>query len=262
MLVLSRPAYSVGSFSSARLKAQRALLYKLKPRMIKPDNTTHKMMHERMPRAVLWDVDGTLIDSSEYHWLSWQDALRAEKFPVTRERFASTFGQRNDEILRGYFPDYTQEDIARVGDAKEVIYRDLIRTRGIELLPGVRRWLDKLKNDGWLQAIASSAPRANLDAIINARSLELYFTAIASAEDVTVGKPDPQVFHAAASKLGVSPSACIVVEDAPAGTEAARRAGMRCVGVLSSHRELEADVVVSSLEDLPDDAFDELLARR
>jgi beta-phosphoglucomutase len=211
-------------------------------------------------RAVLWDVDGTLIDSSEYHWLSWRDALAAESFPLTRERFAETFGQRNDEILRAYFPRRTPEEIARVGDAKEVRYRELIRERGITLLPGVRRWLDRLKRDGWLQAVASSAPRLNLDAIMAALGLEDYFSAVASAEDVTAGKPDPQVFLAAARKLSVAPSACVVVEDAPAGTEAARRAGMRSIGVLSSHPELRADIVVRTLEELPDSAFNELLA--
>jgi HAD superfamily hydrolase (TIGR01509 family) len=213
-------------------------------------------------RAALWDVDGTLIDSSEYHWLSWRDALAAESFPITRERFAETFGQRNDEILRAYFPAYTPEEIARVGAAKEVRYRALIRERGITLLPGVRRWLDKLKTDGWLQAVASSAPRLNLEAIMSALGLEDYFAAIVSAEDVTAGKPDPQVFIAAARKLSVAPSACVVVEDAPAGTEAARRAGMRSIGVLSSHAELRADIVVRTLEELPDSAFDELLARK
>lgn len=211
-------------------------------------------------RAALWDVDGTLIDSSEYHWLSWRDALAAENFPITRERFAETFGQRNDEILRAYFPARTPEEIARVGEAKEVRYRALIRERGIELLPGVRRWLDRLRREGWLQAVASSAPRLNLEAIMSALGLEDYFAAVASAEDVTAGKPDPQVFLAAARKLSVAPSACVVVEDAPAGTEAARRARMRSIGVLSSHAELRADIVVRTLEELPDTAFDDLLA--
>ena len=217
-------------------------------------------MDER--RAALWDVDGTLIDSSEYHWLSWQGALAAENFSVTREQFAATFGQRNDEILRAYFPGYTLAEIARVGDAKEEAYRALVRERGLKLLPGVRRWLDRLKRGGWLQAVASSAPRPNLDAILSALGLEEYFAAVASAEDVTAGKPDPQVFLAAAAKLRVNPSACVVVEDAPAGTEAARRAGMRSIGVLSSHGALVADIVVRTLEELPDTAFDELLRRR
>lgn len=210
-------------------------------------------------RAVLWDVDGTLIDSSEYHWLSWQGALAAENFRVTREQFAASFGRRNEEILGGYFPDYAPEDIARVGDAKEEVYRALVRERGLTLLPGVERWLRKLKSDGWLQAVASSAPLLNLKAIISALKLESYFAAIASAEDVTMGKPDPQVFLVAAARLSVEPRACVVVEDAPAGTEAARRALMRSIGVLSSHEQLQADIVVSTLEDLPGDAFDKLL---
>ena len=211
-------------------------------------------------RAALWDVDGTLIDSREYHWLSWQGALAAEGFELTREQFYKTFGRRNDEILPVYFPSYSPADIARVGEAKEEAYRALVRERGIELLPGVGRWLERLRDGGWLQAIASSAPRRNLDAIVAALGLEEYFAAVASAEDVTEGKPDPQVFLAAAAKLGVGPRSCVVVEDAPAGTEAARRAGMRCVGVLSSHAELRADIVVRTLEELPDGAFDRLLA--
>jgi beta-phosphoglucomutase len=221
---------------------------------------SNRMGRRDTQRAALWDVDGTLIDSREYHWLSWQGALAAERFGVTREQFQQTFGRRNDEILRGYFPSYDAADRARVGDAKEAAYRELIRERGIELLPGVRPWLERLKGEGWLQAVASSAPRPNLEVIIEALGLGDYFAAVVSAEDVTEGKPDPQVFLAAASRLGVPPAACVVVEDAPAGTEAARRARMRCVGVLSSHTELRADVVVRTLEDLPDNAFANLLA--
>jgi HAD superfamily hydrolase (TIGR01509 family) len=207
-------------------------------------------------------VDGTLIDSSEYHWLSWREALAAVDFPVTRGQFNSSFGRRNDEILRGYFgADCPDAEVARVGGAKETAYRRLVRERGVQLLPGVRRWLDSLRTDGWLQALASSAPRANLEAIVSTLDLGAYFAAVVSAEDVTRGKPDPQVFLAAAAKLKAEPKNCVVVEDAPAGTEAARRAGMRAVGVLTSHDELAADLVVRTLEDLPEGAFEELLAR-
>jgi beta-phosphoglucomutase len=212
-------------------------------------------------RAVLWDVDGTLIDSSEYHWLSWREALAAEGMSLTREQFAVMFGRRNDEILRGYFgDDYPETEVARVGDAKEVLYREFVRARGIKLLPGVARWLERLRREGWRQAMASSAPRANLEAITDALGIGGYFDAVVSAEDVTIGKPHPQVFLNAAAKLGVAPSSCVVVEDAPAGTEAARRAGMRSVGVLTMHDHVEADVVVRTLEELRDDAFDSLLA--
>jgi HAD superfamily hydrolase (TIGR01509 family) len=217
------------------------------------------METQETKRAALWDVDGTLIDSREYHWLSWQGALAAENFRVTPEQFAASFGRRNDEILRGYFPSYSHAEITRVGEAKEVAYRQLIRERGIDLLPGVRRWLERLRAEGWRQAVASSAPRANLEVILDALGLKDYFAAVTSAEDVTAGKPDPEVFLNAAAKLGVEPAACVVVEDAPAGTEAARRAGMRTIGVLSSHGELHADLVVRTLEELPDTAFDDLL---
>lgn len=217
------------------------------------------MTTQQTKRAVLWDVDGTLIDSREYHWLSWQGALAEEGFNITPEQFADSFGRRNDEILRGYFPSYSAQDIERVGEAKEVVYRRLVRERGIDLLPGVRLWLDRLRHKGWQQAVASSAPRANLEVIIEVLGLSDYFAAVASAEDVTEGKPDPQVFLKAAAKLGVEPASCVVVEDAPAGTEAARRAGMRSIGVLSSHGELKADIVARTLEELPGTAFDDLL---
>lgn len=214
-------------------------------------------------RAVLWDVDGTMIDSSEFHWLSWRDALAAEKFPLTREQFNLTFGQRNDEILRGYFgPGIATDELARIGEAKETGYRQLVRERGIALLPGVARWLDRLRDAGWRQAMASSAPRLNLEAIIEALDLGSYFAAIVSAEDVTRGKPDPQVFLVAAEKLGIAPAACVVIEDAPAGIEAARRAGMCAIGVLTSRAELQADLVVRDLDKLSDSAFDDLLKQR
>ncbi len=209
---------------------------------------------------MLWDVDGTMIDSSEFHWLSWQETLAAENFPLTRERFAASFGQRNDEILRDYFGEtFSTGDITRVGNAKESLYRELVRTRGIELLPGVERWLHALHARGWRQAMASSAPRLNLEAMLAALGLEDFFEAIVSAEDVTRGKPDPQVFLIAAQKLQVAPARSVVVEDAPAGVEAARRAGMRSIGVLTSHSHLRADLIVRTLNELPDDAFDRLL---
>ncbi len=214
----------------------------------------------RATRAVLWDVDGTLIDSAEYHWLTWRETLLGEGYELTRAQFDASFGRRNDEILRGYFGEnLSAAEVARIGEAKEVRYRELVGARGIEPLPGVRRWLGKLKAEGWRQALASSAPRLNLEAILKALGLEDFFDAIASAEDVERGKPDPQIFLAAAAKVQVPAARCVVVEDAPAGIEAARRAEMRSIGVLSFHGELDADVVVNSLADLPDDTFDRLL---
>jgi beta-phosphoglucomutase len=212
------------------------------------------------PRAVLWDMDGTLLDSAEYHWLAWREALAAEGYPITYETFTATFGQRNDTILRGYFgADLPDAEIDRIGGAKEAAYRAMVRSRGIALLPGVEAWLTRLREQGWRQAIASAAPRANVDTIVEVLGIGPFFGAITSAEDVQRGKPDPQVFLVAAERLGVSPARCIVVEDAPAGLEGARRGGMRAIGVRSSHGELQADVVVNRLDELPEDVFEKLL---
>ncbi len=213
-------------------------------------------------RAVLWDWDGTLVDSGEYHWLAWREALAPEAFDLTYERFVASFGKRNAAILHSYLgSDLSDSEVERISAAKEVRYRHLVRTRGIQLLPGVQRWLNRLHEDGWRQAVASSAPRANIDLVLEMLGIARCFDAVVSAEDVHRGKPDPQVFLTAATRVAVPPARCIVVEDAPVGIEGARRAGMRTIGVRSTNATLQADWTVSTLDELPDDAFDRFLPR-
>ncbi len=215
------------------------------------------------PRAVLWDMDGVLVDSAEYHYAAWREALAREGVDLSYDAFRATFGQRNDTILRHLLgPDLPDSEVARIGDLKESLYRELVQTRGITPLSGVLDWLARLRDQGWRQAIASAAPRANVDAIVRALGIAHYFGAITSSEDVTRGKPDPQVYLIAAQRLGVPPARCVVVEDAPAGVEGARRAGMRCIGVTSTHPHLDADLVVAALSDLPADSFEKLASER
>ena len=212
------------------------------------------------PRAVLWDMDGTLVDSADYHYRAWQAAMAELGRALSRAEFAATFGQRNDAILRRYLgPQVTPEDIQRIGDAKEAHYRALVSAGGIVALPGVREWLARLHAAGWRQAIASSGPRLNAAAIMDALSLRAAFDAVIAAEDAVHGKPDPEVFLVAAARLGVDPACCVVVEDAPTGIEAGRRGGMRTLGVLTTHPHLDADRVVRSLAELEEDAFERLL---
>ncbi len=211
--------------------------------------------------AVLWDLDGTLVDSGELHWRAWREALAAEGLAVTYDQFLRSFGQRNDLILRGWFGDALDEArIRRVGDAKEARFRDLVAREGVRPLPGAAAWVERLARAGWRQAIASSAPRANVEAIRRALAFGDRFAASVAAEDVTAGKPDPQVFLLAAARLGVDPPRCLVVEDAPAGIEAARRAGMASIG-LGPAGAAAADLGVGALTDLAPDAFERLLDR-
>jgi beta-phosphoglucomutase len=119
--------------------------------------------------------------------------------------------------------------------------------------------LRRLHTQGWLQAIASAAPRANIDAVLEALSATHIFQGIVSADDVHRGKPDPEVFLTAASRVGVPPDRCIVVEDAVAGIQGARSAGMKSIGVSHNGKQLPADIVVASLDLLDSNAFDTLL---
>jgi beta-phosphoglucomutase len=207
--------------------------------------------------AVIWDVDGTLVDTAELHFRAWVDLCRGLGREFTRADFAATFGRRNPEILRYLFGD--RFDVAAIDDLgyrKEELYKSAAR-EGVTLLPGVRELLEGLHAAGFRQAIGSSAPRGNVDLILEMTSSARFFDAITSAEDTQRGKPDPQVFLVAAEKLGVPPQHCVVIEDAVAGVQAARAGGMRCIGVTfvghhpdESLRRAGADLVVKTLAEV------------
>ncbi|HEX4612704.1 MAG TPA: HAD family phosphatase [Urbifossiella sp.] len=208
------------------------------------------------PRAAVWDVDGTLVDTAEIHFAAWAAFATAHGFPFTRADFAATFGKRNPEIVRQLF-DPAAEDgrCAEWGEEKERLYRDATDRAGVALLPGVRALVEGLAAAGWVQGLGSSAPRANLDLILRHTGTADRFRAVVSGDDVTRGKPDPEVFLKAAAGLGVPADRCVVFEDAPSGVQAAKAAGMACVGVtfVGHHppdrlRAAGADLVVPSLE--------------
>jgi beta-phosphoglucomutase len=214
-----------------------------------------------MIKAVLWDLDGTLVDSAELHWRAWRDVMAEEGLPITLDQFVHSFGKRNDLILSGWLGKGADPDrMRRLSEEKEARFRALVQAHGVEPLPGVRAWVTRLHAEGWVQAIATSAPRANLETMVDALRLGRYFGASVAAEDVTHGKPDPEVFLVAAQRLGAEPRSSIVVEDAPTGIEAGRRAGMRTVGVGLLHALPGADVYAGTLQELPADTFDRLLS--
>ena len=213
-------------------------------------------------RAVIWDMDGVLIDSGPHHWQAWRETLSQEcRRELSQEEFARTFGLRNDLMLRTVFGrELPLETAERLAELKEARYRAIVLERGAPVLPGVVRLLGALQNAGWRQAVGSSAPRANIEVVMAETRLSRYFGALISAEDVARGKPDPEPFLKAAQRLGVPARRCVVVEDAPAGIEAARRAGMACIGLLTTHANLEHQPVFHSPEDVPVELFERLVA--
>ncbi len=204
-----------------------------------------------MPLAI-FDHDGVLVDTLKPHQDSWVEMGRETGLPITAEIVLKTFGMTNAMILRGLLGESLSDaEIRAYSDRKEARYRDLARGR-IELMAGVRPFLDAMTAAGALLAIGSSGVRANLELTVEECGLRGRFAAIVAGEDVGRGKPDPQVFLLAAERARVAPADSIVFEDAPVGILAAKAAGMLAVGVTSSHdadalRAAGADVVVPDL---------------
>jgi len=203
--------------------------------------------------AVLWDVDGVLIDSGEQHRRAWEQLAREEDLPYSDAAFWATFGMRNSDIFpRMFGVSGPPERIVALGDRKEAIYRDLLKQEAVAL-PGAKELMAALHAAGYRQALGSSAPPANLEVIIQLLGIAPYLDAVVSGEQVARGKPAPDIFLAGAERLGITPAHCLVIEDAPAGVAAAHAGGMRCLAVRRAGQPdapgLEAaDALVDSLE--------------
>jgi beta-phosphoglucomutase len=206
-------------------------------------------------RAVIFDVDGVLVDSYDAHMRSWLLMGREHGLTITEEQFASTFGQTSREIIKRFWgSDLSREDAEALGARKEAIYRDLIRER-FPAMDGSVELIDALADAGFRLAVGSSGPPENVELTLDCLGRASRFNAVVTGRDVTRGKPDPQVFQIAAERLGLPLERCIVVEDAPVGITAARAAGMASValvGTVAADRLGEADLVVRSLRELLD----------
>ena len=221
-------------------------------------------MTNRGEYAVIWDVDGVLIDSGEQHRRAWEQLAREEGLPYSDAAFWATFGMRNADIFpRMFGVSGPPERIVALGGRKEAIYRALLAEDAAPL-PGAKELLAALHAAGYRQALGSSAPPANLEAIISLLGLASFLDAIVSGEQVAHGKPAPDIFLAAAERLGIPPAHCLVIEDAPAGVAAAHAGGMRCLAVRRAGQPdapgLDAaDALVDALTDASVALVDRLL---
>lgn len=204
-------------------------------------------------RGVIFDMDGVLVDSGPAHLESWQALAREYSGqPITPGQFAATFGQRSYDIIRALLGVDDPDEIRRLDDRKEAIYRDLIRD-AVPVMPGAIECVRRLHAAGLSLAIGSSGPPENIRLVCEGMSLQSAFAAIITGADVTRGKPDPQVFQLAAERLALAPGECVVVEDAAAGVEAAHRAGMPCIALARDGAGLAlraADRIIDHLDRL------------
>lgn len=188
-----------------------------------------------MLRAVIFDWDGVVVDSSAHHERSWEILAAKRGLHLPADHFKRGFGKKNNVIIPDLGWANEPEDVDALAQEKEEIYRSLVRDKGIEPLPGVRGLLAALRAKNIPRAIASSTERANLDLPLDLMGLRDFFTVIVSGEEVVHGKPDPAVFLLAAERLGAKPAECVVIEDALVGIEAAKRAGMPVLAVATTN---------------------------
>jgi beta-phosphoglucomutase len=203
-------------------------------------------------QAVIWDLDGVIIDSAGEHRRAWQRLARETGVTFTDADFWATFGKRNDGIIPLFWKNVSPEQLQALANRKELYFRAYVREAAAPL-PGSIELMRGLHEAGFPQALASSTPIENIELIKKLLHLDRYLTAFVSGETVARGKPAPDIFLKAAEELHMPPPVCLVIEDAVAGVQAALAAGMRCIAV-AGNRDLPglraADLVVRDLTEV------------
>ena len=210
------------------------------------------MRPEKGKWGVIFDMDGVLVDSYDAHFLSWKRMLENRGLNITEEQFSSTFGQTNKDIISMLFPSIKLDEYEPMAQEKEKIFRDIIREDFPEM-EGASELIKAIHDAGGSLGIGSSGPLENIKTVLQLLGAGGYFRAIVSETEIIHGKPHPEVFLKTAQKLGLAPRMCVVIEDAPSGVEAAKRAGCAVVGLtgtVSRERLNQADMVVDSLKEL------------
>jgi beta-phosphoglucomutase len=170
--------------------------------------------------GVIFDLDGVLVDTGQFHRQSWFDLAEREGFVMTDELFYSTFGMQNYQILPQLLGrPMDKAEVNRMSVWKEQRYRELIDGK-LTLMAGVRDLLIQLKQNGFKLAIGTSTPRVNLDFMLKATGVGEYFDDYVVGEDVKNSKPAPDTFAGAAVKLNLPPQNCVVIADAVQGVQA------------------------------------------
>ncbi len=191
------------------------------------------MTNARPARALIFDMDGTIVDNMRFHDDAWESWHLRNALPFDRVSFsARTAGMAISEIVGPYFPAATADEIAAMGEAKEALYREAYRPH-IAAMTGLLDLMARAEAAGVPMAVATAAPPPNVELVLDTLSLRPRFVTVVSPSQGFRGKPHPDMFLAAAERMKVEPADCIVFEDAPLGVEAARRAGMRAVALLT-----------------------------
>ncbi len=209
-------------------------------------------MTDLSSKAFIFDMDGTLVDNMHVHSDAWRILLEENGVEMDEHKFlVATAGRTNREIIPEVFGELSDERITELAVRKETLYRELFLPKR-KPIAGVVEFLEEAKGLGIKMAVATAASNPNMEFILDGLDLRKYFGAITTATDVTIGKPDPAMFLVSAEKLGVSQRDCMVFEDALGGFEAAKRAGMKAIGIAtvnSTEDIMACDAVVAACDD-------------
>jgi beta-phosphoglucomutase family hydrolase len=185
--------------------------------------------------AVIFDMDGVIIDSNPYHKISLRQFCEKYGFHLTDEELIKRiYGRTNKEWIANLFGQLSKEELSHYGEEKESLFREVFKN-DIRALAGLPEFLESLKRNNIPIAIGTSAPRSNVDFVLANTNLGDYFSVILDESDVEQGKPNPEIYLKVATRLGYEPSRCVVFEDSLSGVESARRAGAKVVGVATTH---------------------------
>jgi beta-phosphoglucomutase family hydrolase len=189
--------------------------------------------------GAIFDMDGVLLDNLPFHVRAWQQIGSDLGRSLTQEQIRELFGRRNREIIRALIgPDLREKDIPRLTRRKEELYRKYVAA-DLRPVDGLPELLNDLKGAGVKTAVATSGNRTNVDFVLRGMRFESFFDAIVTGEEVTRSKPDPEIFHLAARRIGLPPDRCVVFEDSTAGLEAAHRAGSVCIALATTYKAEE-----------------------
>lgn len=201
------------------------------------------------PFAFIFDMDGVIADSNPYHEIALRQFSERHGFRLTEEDLRNTiFGRTNKDWIPQLFGTADPEAIARYAKEKEALYRELYAPH-IRPVEGLIDFLDKLRAEGIPRAIATSAPRANVDFTLEKTGTASYFDVILDESFVSRGKPDPEIYLKTAEALNMPPSRCIVFEDSISGVLSATAAGCRVIGITTTHTSEEFPPVDRVIDD-------------
>jgi beta-phosphoglucomutase family hydrolase len=205
-------------------------------------------------RALIFDMDGVIVDSNPRHRLAWQEYNRSLGVETTEAMQQRMYGKRNDELIREFFGQHLNDAaVFAHGAAKETLYREMMKPQINEaLVPGIREFLTRHRD--LALAIATNAEPANVDFVLDETGLRPFFRVIVNGHQVANPKPHPEIYLRVADELGVNPSDCVVFEDSYTGVEAGLAAGMRVVGIGTTHNDLAG--VSLAVNDFKDPALE------